>query len=38
YRLNDGFKKLDSLLRRLLTERFGRTITEEAPGVWSVAD
>jgi hypothetical protein len=37
YRLNDGFKKLDSLLRRLLTERFGRTITEEGPGVWSVA-
>ena len=37
HRLNDGFTKLDSLLRRLLTERFGRTITEEGPGAWSVA-
>lgn len=36
YRLNDGFKKLDSLLRRLMTERHGRIVTEDGAGAWRV--
>jgi hypothetical protein len=34
HRLNDGFKKWDPLLRRILAERHGRRVVEDEADAW----
>ncbi len=36
-RFANGFKAWNPLLRRVLTERHGRTVVDEGPDAWSVA-
>lgn len=36
-RFNDGYSKWEPLLRRLLTERYGRSITQDGEDSWRVS-